>query len=447
MSKKKSRSRKLSRKIKFEPSKEKLISQTGLIPMVKYAEQIKIDEILSEELNHERGANAIYSLIDAIIFSVIGIAGGARSMDGIVRVCADPVLMEASNWKRVLDPTSLGRILKESSMKTNIELENAVHKLRDWAWEYAGKLNEELKLPKKVMWIDIDSTIKTVFGYQEGVDKGYNPTAKGKLSYHPQLAFCSHTKEIIQGWLRPGSSYTSNGIVEFYKQLRAQISKQARLVIRADTGYFNGDFLDECDAQNDGYLIKVKLKNLTSLLVGQTWTKIDGQAGWEQASFEYQCGTWGKSRPFLAVRRKKKSTPTADTLLEIPEYDYFCYVTTEELTPWQAHKSYGKRATCETWIEECKNQTAMAAIKTSSFWANSTLFQSTILAYNLYRWMGLASGDPTLQKMEPATARCFLVRVAGKLLTGSNQLRITTAPHHIYPECWRSWLRVAGIAA
>lgn len=76
-------------------------------------------------------------------------------------------------------------------------------------------------------------------------------------------------------------------------------------MIRADTGYFNGDFLDECDAQNDGYLIKVKLKNLTSLLVGQTWTKIDGQAGWEQASFEYQCGTWGKSRPFLAVRRKK----------------------------------------------------------------------------------------------------------------------------------------------
>lgn len=447
MSKKKSRSRKPSRKVRFEVSKEKLSSQVGLVPIVKYTEQIELDEILSKELSHERGANAIYSLIDAIVFSVIGIAGGARSMDSIIRVCADPVLMEASNWKRVLDPTNLGRILKESGMKTNIELENAIHSLRKAAWNYASKLNKDLKLPESLMWIDIDSTIKTVFGNQEGVDKGYNPTAKGKLSYHPQLAFCSRTKEVLQGWLRPGSAYTSNGIIEFYKQLRAKISKQTRLVIRADTGYFDGVFFDECDKQGDGYLVKVKLKNLTSLLNGQTWTQVKNQPGWEQASFDYKCGTWTKSRSMLAVRREKTPKSTADTLIEIPEYDYFCYVTTEELTPWQAHKNYGQRATCETWIEECKNQTAMAAIKTSSFWANSTLFQSAILAYNLYRWMGLASGDHTLQKMEPATARCFLVRVAGKLLTGSNQLRIATPPHHIYPECWRNWLRVARIVA
>jgi hypothetical protein len=34
-------------------------------------------------------------------------------------------------------------------------------------------------------------------------------------SYHPLLAFCTDTKEILQAWLRTGSAYTSNGIVEF----------------------------------------------------------------------------------------------------------------------------------------------------------------------------------------------------------------------------------------
>jgi len=38
---------------------------------------------------------------------------------------------------------------------------------------------------------------------------------------------------------------------------------------------------------------------------------------------------------------------------------------TDELAPWQAHKQYGQRATSETWIEEAKNQSALAHIKTA----------------------------------------------------------------------------------
>jgi len=37
-----------------------------------------------------------------------------------------------------------------------------------------------------------------------------------------------------------------------------------------------------------------------------------------------------------------------DELLPIEHYEYFCYLTTEPLTPWQAHRGYGERATSET---------------------------------------------------------------------------------------------------
>ena len=33
----------------------------------------------------------------------------------------------------------------------------------------------------------------------------------------------------------------------------------------------------------------------------------------------------------------------ADTLFEMKEYDYFCYVLTDELAPWQAHKHYNSK--------------------------------------------------------------------------------------------------------
>ena len=57
--------------------------------------------------------------------------------------------------------------------------------------------------------------MKTAYGKQQGVSVGYNPHKRGAASYHPLLAFCAETKEILQGWLRDGSAYTSNGVVEF----------------------------------------------------------------------------------------------------------------------------------------------------------------------------------------------------------------------------------------
>jgi hypothetical protein len=75
------------------------------------------------------------------------------------------------------------------------------------------------------------------------------------------------------------------------------------------------------------------------------------------------------ARRFVAVRQRlpKEESPQLD-LLETTQYDYFCYVTTEALTPWQTHKKYGERATCETWIEEAKGQMSMGKIRTASFW-------------------------------------------------------------------------------
>ena len=64
---------------------------------------------------------------------------------------------------------------------------------------------------------------------------------------------------------------------------------------------------------------------------------------------------------------------------------------------------YGQKATDETWIEESKNQTSPAHIKTADFWANSALFQVGILAYNTLRWMTLCRGNKILPRWETAT--------------------------------------------
>jgi len=433
------------RKLHIEKGARGLTTQAGLIPVAQFLKKHNISSLIEKTLKHERGASALYDAVDGICLTIVAIMGGARALTGIVTVWSDNVLRRIAGWSSIPDDSSLGRLFKSFTMRHVSEMETLNHVLRARIWQHALRQGRDLIGARRFVAIDVDSTVKTVYGRQEGAAKGYNPHKKGALSYHPLLAFCTETKEILQGWLRDGSAYTSNGIVEFTKQLLANLPEKTHLFFRADSGFFVGELLDLLEKFFHDYLIKVKLKNLIALLVAQRWVATPGRPGWEQCVFWHKCGNWSKSRQFVALRQEQTPEPTSQpTLFKVKKYDYFCYVVSKlDDCPWTTHKRYGKRATSETWIEEAKNQMALAAIKTSSFNANSALFQCAILAYNTQRWMALCSGDQLLRRWEPATLRAFVIRVGGLFRTGSRQLTLQVPETMIYQAQWESWLEVA----
>ena len=441
------RARKPARKINYKHTANGLTSQAGVVPVIHFLQRIGFDALCDKHIDFERGSNARYSLSDSLFMTITGIIAGASSLLKVVSVWSDQVLRQISDWISVPDDSTLGRIFRQGTLKHVSQLEVVNHRLRHRVWERAMKTGALQAGHFYKSWIDVDSTVKTVFGFQEGAAKGYNPFKRGALSYNPQVAFCSETKEILQAWLRTGSAYTSNGIVEFMKQLVTHMPQQMRIVFRGDSGYFVGELLEWLDAKRHGYLIKVKLKGLTSLLDQQSWQAIDKAPGWQQCEFIHQCGTWSRGRRFVAVRRlkKEKNDSVQKQLFTEPVYDYFCYVTTERLTPWQAHKRYGERATCETWLDEAKNQMAMAHIKSGNFVASSLIFQCAVLAYNTIRWMALLSGNKQLNRWEVQTVRTYLIRTAGKLLTGGKQLRLNVPNQHLHADPWEAWLKLSFI--
>ena len=90
------------------------------------------------------------------------------------------------------------------------------------------------------------------------------------------------------------------------KELMAGLRKGVKYLLRADSGFFDGDLLDYLESVDAGYLIKVKLRNLDQVLAKQNWVVSTKHPGWEEATFSHQCGTWSKSRPFVAVRSLAK---------------------------------------------------------------------------------------------------------------------------------------------
>ena len=202
--------------------------------------------------------------------------------------------------------------------------------------------------------------------------------------------------------------------------------------------------LDPLDGNKDGYLVKVKMKNLDELLAKQNWRSVRNQPGYEQCRFEYACKDWSRSRSFVAIRKKKPGKKSDQLSFYEPiEYENFRYVQSEDFNPWKAHKTYGKRATCETWIEESKNRMALAHIKTASFFANAVIFQCAVLAYNVVHWMAAPSDDKRLMRREAKTIRRFIIRVAGRLIKGSRQLVLKTPSDLLFKNQWNAWLKFA----
>ncbi|MCF6254918.1 MAG: IS1380 family transposase [Gammaproteobacteria bacterium] len=439
------KARQKSAKVHFQKTGKNMTSKAGLIPVIKFLDKLGFNQLFQKTVNHERKDNAFYRLEEGVFLILTGLIGGAFSISKCALLWSGcRVLQKAAGWLRIPDETTLGRLFKEVGARHISEMETLIHVLRKTVWQKALREGNSNVAALQTLWIDVDSSVKTVYGKQEGVAKGYNPHKKGAYSYHPQLAFCTHTKEILQGWLRMGSAYTSNGVVEFMKQLLAQLPASQRIIFRGDSGYFVGALLDYLDALGHGYLIKVKLKNLATLLARQQWTAIDGKPGWEQCRFWHCAKGWNASRLFVAVRQEKdREYSPQHTLLDVKSYDYFCYVTTENKTEWETHKCYGQRATSETWIEEAKSQLGLAHIKTNDFFANAVLFQSAILAYNTLRWMALTSNNAQLKKWEPESIRVYFICVAGKLLTGGNQIRIVLPEKHLHATPWDDWLQLA----
>jgi len=109
--------------------------------------------------------------------------------------------------------------------------------------------------------LDADSTVKSLCGNQEGAAKGFNTTKKGAKSYHPLLVFVSEMKLLYHTWFRTGSAYTSNGIVDFLKEVKTSLPETIKTVFfRADSGFFSGELFDLLEFFGWDYLVKVKLK-------------------------------------------------------------------------------------------------------------------------------------------------------------------------------------------
>jgi len=411
---------------------------SGLNTVAKYMNRQNIIRSISSSFPTE-WHNATKFGVNQILTAIT-----LASISGISRICRIAAFSGDGLVKVLL---KLDKSINENAISTT---------LKNLGESGARKL-QMLLLSKNVRWLresvlenitlDADSTVKSVCGHQQGAEKGYNTTKKGAKSYHPLLVFVSEMKLLYHTWFRTGSAYTANGIVEFLKEVKGSLPGSIKKVFfRADSGFFSGALFDLLETYGWDYLVKVKLKNLESLLELQTWAEMSGNKDIAICSFSYRANGWGKTRVLRAMRtvtERVKLTYLGQEEM-VPVYQYVCYISSYEMDAAQLHELYKQRSTSETWIEQVKGHVMAGETLTDDFWANDILWQLSAFAYNISVMMRQKKNR--FKQQEHRTFIDWFISVPAKITRSGHQMELKLYEHHFYKADWEELDRLIEAA-
>ena len=427
-----------SKIVKHSFSGNNITKYSGLNTVGKYMNKQKLTMSISKSFPtiwHNATKFGINQVMMSVIFASIS---GVSRMRKIAIFTGDGLVKTLLKLDKQLNENAISTILKRIG-------EGGARKLQSILLSKNSRWVKESGLSS--ITLDADSTVKSVCGNQEGAAKGFNTTKKGAKSYHPLLVFVSEMKLLYHSWFRTGSAYTSNGIVDFLKEVEASLPKEiAKVFFRADSGFFSGKLFDLLELFDWDYLVKVKLKNLNKLLQSQTWIDVAGLKGVAICEFNYQAKGWGKTRKLKAMRTVKEYVETKyfGKMITVPVYQYVCYISNFDKDAVQLHELYKQRSTSETWIEQVKGHVMAGGTLTDDFWANDILWQLSVLAYNISVMMRQKKNK--FKKQEHRSFIDWFINVPAKIVNSGHQTEIKMYEHHFYKDDWKELDRIITAA-
>ncbi|MCK9910113.1 transposase, partial [Microbacteriaceae bacterium K1510] len=112
-------------------------------------------------------------------------------------------------------------------------------------------------LPSELI-MDLDSTVETVYGHQQGAAVGTNPHKPGRKSYHPLMAFEGQSRLCLNAVLRSGNTHSSTDSVDFLRQTFELLGDRPVKYARFDKGFGGEDFYSLWESKGIGYVGKLK---------------------------------------------------------------------------------------------------------------------------------------------------------------------------------------------
>lgn len=361
--------------------------------------RMKFREALAASGLPQPGSNRGYDPVVMMEAFLVCVWGGGKRFSHTDLVRFDSALRQVFGWKSVASVSTYTRWFRRFERR---DVDRVFGSLGRWFWD---------QLSPRTITLDLDSTVVARFGEQEGAVIGYSRQKFGKPSHRPLFAFVSDWRMVLHAWLRPGNTNDSNGVREFTEEALELLGPRHSVgMIRADSGFYVGDFLGALEGKTIAYIVSAKMTGPLRQRIAdhKQWLSV-GQ-GVEVAEFAYQGTRWLKSRRMVVVRHELKKRPAAlgKELIEVPGYKCSAFVTTLELPPAEIWRLYNGRSDSENRIAELKGDFGLNGFCLDDFYATEAAFRSVLVAYNLMSLFRQALLQaPHAVKMSTMRFQCF----------------------------------------
>jgi hypothetical protein len=299
-----------------------------------------------------------------------------------------------------------------------------------------------------VPWIlDVDTTIKVLYGKQEGAVIGYNPKKPGRPSHTYHTFSIANLRLILDVEVQPGNqmatSYTAPDMWALLERLPRNHWPQ---FIRGDCAFGTDGVMKSAEKIKIPYLFKLKMtknvKRLTERLMMNGEWSFAGQ-GWEGQESTLKLLGWEKSRRVVVLRKKvPKELVTVSESLENGQlelsfaqvdkktqlYEYAVLVTSlsEEIMTIAQH--YRDRADSENVFDELKNQWGWGGFTTQDLKRCRLMARTVALVYNWWN-LFVRLAEPN-KHLEAITSRPLLLHAVGKQITHAGQTIVSISSMH-----------------
>jgi len=296
-------------------------------------------------------------------------------------------------------------------------------------------------------WIlDVDTTVKTVYGHQEGAVRGYNPHKPGRPSHTYHTYFVANARLVLDVEVRAGnqtaSKYTSPSFFSFLDALPRDLWPA---FVRGDCGFGNEGVIAQCESRGLEYLFKLRLTKKVRGLIERLFERSDwsdaGQ-GWEGVESSLRLGGWSAERRVLVLRREVKGDVLLEnkqgdgqlefafmeTLDTAKKYEYAVLVTSMKGEILTLAQHYRDRADAENPFDELKNHWGWGGFTTRDLKRCQIMARHTALVYN---WWNLFSRLAVPEKhIEALTSRPLLLHAVGRQTHHAGQSTLTLTSMH-----------------
>jgi hypothetical protein len=291
-------------------------------------------------------------------------------------------------------------------------------------------------------WIlDVDVTIKPLYGKQQGAVVGYNPHKPGRPSHAYHSYQVSGLRLMLGVDVLAGNQshahYTLPGLIELLDSLPSDKRPQ---LVRGDAGLGVEPVLEALEERGQSYLFKLRLtanvkRYIEKLFFEHDWS--EAAEGWEGRDGELKLSGWSRARRVVVLRRTLRGEALLvdesqgmlafiETDVAAKRYEYAVLVTNLNHEVLTIAQLYRDRADSENAFDELKNQWGWGGYTTQDL-ARCRL--SALAVALIYNWWSLfvRLGNPQA-RLEAITSRPFLLSAVARQTThgGAQYLSITS---------------------